>query len=382
MNKAWISLGIAIASLSIGIDASRAENPDQVRQLLQTNNCEGCDLSNATLSGLNLSDANLRGANLEGANLSGTTLSRANLQQASLKDATITNAEFTGASLTDATLAGAKNVGLCQNNIFSRFGGGSQESTCLVLTLLSTFGPEELCKAEYGLTDLKMGNEFCQTLGNESFVPGAFLTVGLKSFFKVTSFFGADLTNTDLQSVDLTGADFRYANLTNANVQDATLDQAVLINANTQTLPPQKLSNTVVMTADVKTLVEGAIAREEEALRKRRGLSDMQTLLRAQRTYKFENDRFSNNIDELNAFLQAQDDYTYAVVPQADSTQRVVMTAISQASDLKSYVGVLTQDGDDSTQLICETIEPSQTLPPFDFSTNLETCPAGTQESE
>jgi len=74
------------------ITAAIAQNPEQVRRLLATNECAGCELSlaelsHAELSQANLEAANLKSANLMGANLEGANLTGANLEGANLKDA-------------------------------------------------------------------------------------------------------------------------------------------------------------------------------------------------------------------------------------------------------------------------------------------------------
>lgn len=78
---------------------ARAADPDQVRQLLATNTCEGCDLVGADLRqahliGADLRNANLAGAQLQGANLEGADLTGANLKSANLTDTFLTNASL------------------------------------------------------------------------------------------------------------------------------------------------------------------------------------------------------------------------------------------------------------------------------------------------
>lgn len=81
---------------------SQGENIAHLNQLLQTKQCENCDLANAGLVMTNLKGANLRGANLVGANLS-----RADLTGADLRGANLSNASFHGANLSGANLSGA-----------------------------------------------------------------------------------------------------------------------------------------------------------------------------------------------------------------------------------------------------------------------------------
>ena len=80
----------------------QAENFNDLNQLLQTRQCESCDLSDA---GLVMS--NLKGANLRGANLVGADLSRADLTGADLSGANLSNASFFGANLSGVNLSGA-----------------------------------------------------------------------------------------------------------------------------------------------------------------------------------------------------------------------------------------------------------------------------------
>jgi uncharacterized protein YjbI with pentapeptide repeats len=77
---------------------AKAADTEQIRQLLATKQCQGCDLT----------DAGLVMANLAGANLRGADLTHANLSRANLTGADLTGAKLTGASLFGANLSGAK----------------------------------------------------------------------------------------------------------------------------------------------------------------------------------------------------------------------------------------------------------------------------------
>ena len=84
----------------------KAARPGDVKRLLKTNDCQGCDLSGANLVGADLSysklqNADLRHANLDGANLSQSDLRHANLDGASLKNANLIAVDFRGAALTN-----------------------------------------------------------------------------------------------------------------------------------------------------------------------------------------------------------------------------------------------------------------------------------------
>lgn len=109
--------GVFLTVVGTGVPA-QAENLEHRQQLLKTNRCSGCDLSQASLSGLNLSGADLRGANLSRANLagadlryadlSGANLDRADLSGANLAETNLTQTSFRQSQLTNTILTGAK----------------------------------------------------------------------------------------------------------------------------------------------------------------------------------------------------------------------------------------------------------------------------------
>lgn len=107
----WVAEGAAAEEVS-----PRAEVRENVRQLLETNSCPGCDLSGAVMNRMNLAGADLKAANLAGArlflvNLSDADLRDANLQGAALGGADLAGADLTGANLTGAVLEGAYLTG-------------------------------------------------------------------------------------------------------------------------------------------------------------------------------------------------------------------------------------------------------------------------------
>lgn len=133
ISIAITSLSFAsIVAISAGISTpAAAENFEQLRQLLSTKDCSGCELSNAglrlanlaraNLSGTNLSQANLDQANLSGADLSGADLSGAILFRANLDGANLRGANLSGANLSGAYLANADLTGANLN--FANFNG-------------------------------------------------------------------------------------------------------------------------------------------------------------------------------------------------------------------------------------------------------------------
>jgi uncharacterized protein YjbI with pentapeptide repeats len=129
-----LAAGLLLTSLGLVAVKDRPSlvKADLVRQLLETNHCDRCDLShvhlsradlsNAYLTGANLREAYLRGANLIGADLTGADLRNAylvvadltivnfkgaNLKGADLRDAYLESADLRGVKLRDANLEGA-----------------------------------------------------------------------------------------------------------------------------------------------------------------------------------------------------------------------------------------------------------------------------------
>lgn len=270
MKKAVTILSLAIAGLLLSSTKSHAENPDHIRQLVQTNTCKGCDLSNAKLSGLDLTDANLMDANLEGANLANTVFTRANLRSANLKNTAISNASFIGADLREADLTAANNKGLCNNPLLFGFSVGrastedaKQNSRCLLLGLVSTLG-FELCESDFGLNELQDAKSFCQ-FANENSSFSGLLGGAWGKLFQVTSFYGADVTDAVFQSVDLTGTDFRYAKLHGTDFEDSTLTYTVFLNADLQPASESGFEDAFLTLDDIKETIQMAIADEKAA---------------------------------------------------------------------------------------------------------------------
>ena len=84
---------------------------EDLDQLLRTNECSDCDLSQANLIGMNLRGADLSDANLQGANLRGAALMFADLSDANLVGANLSRANLYATNLDDADLYGANLYG-------------------------------------------------------------------------------------------------------------------------------------------------------------------------------------------------------------------------------------------------------------------------------
>ncbi len=106
MNRKLLP-AIALFSL-IGFSApAQAENLAHVQQLLNTRQCQSCELDRAGLIYANLTGVDLSGSSMIQANLSRANLTNANLQQTNLVGAMMTSVNLSGANLRGADLRGA-----------------------------------------------------------------------------------------------------------------------------------------------------------------------------------------------------------------------------------------------------------------------------------
>jgi uncharacterized protein YjbI with pentapeptide repeats len=119
MKKTFLITSSLLTSLLVTLPCL-GENLSHLTQLLDTKECESCDLSHTGLAMANLTGVNLRGANLVNANLSRANLSGADLSYANLTGASLHGANLSGVNLTGAIINGAdlRNAYLV-NAIFS-----------------------------------------------------------------------------------------------------------------------------------------------------------------------------------------------------------------------------------------------------------------------
>lgn len=118
-------------------------------------------------------------------------------------------------------------------------------------------------------------------------------------------------------------------------------------------------------------------------------LQNLQAVNRAQEAYHRRRGRFASRLSQLRVNIPAETEtYRYRIVPQADYTKSVRMTAQAKRSTLRSYTGavlLVTIDGQSTTQsAICETNIPSSSppdmpKPPSNFNTEYAaiSCPLG-----
>lgn len=140
MKFRFLTVLTAAVTLSVSLPGY-AEDLAHTQQLLNTNECQNCDLNraglvfadlagatliDADLSQANLTQAILRNANLSGSNLAGAVLFRADLSGADLRYADLRGTDLREANLTGANLEGALLEG---SNMLGAVGVSSEIAT-------------------------------------------------------------------------------------------------------------------------------------------------------------------------------------------------------------------------------------------------------------
>lgn len=390
VSIASISLAL-ISVVGLAAGAARADNPEHIRQLLQTNTCENCDLSNATLDGLDLAGANLQGANLQGANLLGTQLMRANLSGASLQTANLAGTNLLGANLQNADLSDAQFFNPCEaSDFFDAFDGEDgveNNRACYAVGLLQQFG-SELCEPAYGLQAVieddffpgfcdsaQRSVQYAIALGYGSFSSaGGVLSWLYPGFGNRVVLAGADLTGANLSNVNLGGVDLRYAQLTAANLQTTQLDYALLLEATGLPEGLSRLNHPLLTQADIGEVIRLYLAREfarhSVVANQSYGTTALGAMNRAQQAYYLENNAFASQLNDLGLGLEAES-YHYRLGIDRVEQDYVINTAIAQTADLDSFLGIvyITRGGENdadglvSHAILCRTPDPWTDLP-------------------
>ncbi|MEL7077272.1 MAG: pentapeptide repeat-containing protein [Cyanobacteria bacterium J06582_2] len=250
------SLGASKPELIEPLLAAAVNSTPDLEQLIETGECEYCDLSNADLSEVEIEEANLVGANLTGANLTSaamesaylvganltgadltdTNLSGANLTFANLTEATAVNTDFEAANLQSANLSNAnlegadltapaflQSANLSNANLIEAKLKGANFKR-------SNLQQANLEGAELGKTDVELKN----IPGNYSYGERLLDTnaplIGLiartsKGVDFYTDFLGANLEGANLSYTDLDDVNFERANLTNVNLSESELEE-------------------------------------------------------------------------------------------------------------------------------------------------------------
>lgn len=115
---------------------------ENLKKLIATKSCPGCDLS-----GLNFNRMDLSKTNLEGADLSMSTFFLTNLSYANLKNTTMNGAVFGGADLGDADLTGADLRGVSLDSAY--LGGTIMTGELITTKPFEKIGVDEVEKDVY-----------------------------------------------------------------------------------------------------------------------------------------------------------------------------------------------------------------------------------------
>lgn len=202
-TKKYISSLIFLALMMPTISHAGEPNGTQLsnlRKLLESRDCQSCDLGNVNLSNRDLKKAGLRQANLQNANLEGAELNGAKLSNADLRNANLSEADLKGADLRGANLSQAKNLS----------SDALKES---VYNQQTQFPPD--FQPDY------------QTM--YKIVPGTILPVGAN--LEKIDLSGENLKNSVLIEVNLQEAELIGTNLSGAVLIGARLCHAKMLNA-------------------------------------------------------------------------------------------------------------------------------------------------------
>lgn len=342
---------------------AKAENPDHMRQLLQTGNCENCDLSGANLSGLSLRGANLSGANLSEATLQQTQLLYANLENADLSNAVLAYSDLSGANLRNADLSGIRSVFLCDADS-AQF---EDLDDCVNTVAVLQVGQLDFCSGEYGLPELfavlaETGKDCEEEVIDQNLLLYARQRVAPRNLLYTLGLVGADLSGANLSGAYLAGADLRYANLSEANATGADLSYAMLIDAEIESLRNADLT---LAWKSRRELGDWLSVYRAEGIRDRKeqvGRKYLSQLGERQLSFYDEFKIFTDDMDSIASSVSDESqasDYTVGFELSEDK-DLVLQYALSNDNNLHSYISILTPPSDPDSRfrrmgVICES---------------------------
>ncbi|MGB3236901.1 MAG: type IV pilin-like G/H family protein [Geitlerinemataceae cyanobacterium] len=370
-------LGILAFSIALNsATAVSAANPDHLRQLLQTQNCPDCDLTNADLRRLDLPEADLNGANLGGADLSYADLTRANLSSANLAAVKLKGTNLTGANLANANLTNAMSGDACEPTYtdLDLFLDNLEDLDGYSAGRVYLWDPDFFwCGSDLLELNEIVEIDFCSAvapaLGRyndlvscQDFSSRIFDEIRVGRARTIVR--GADLSGANLSGADLKGIDLRAATLTGTRLSGTNLSYALLFDAELPEASPATWKGAFVTAADVEAFVGELIAADVMKARESEGKSFVGAINRAQQAYKLENEKFATTIEETGVGLPPEtENYRMEIVPQPDPTRSVMVTATAKQEGISSYMGAVFIVNDSTFSIICETNEPSQTPP-------------------
>ena len=357
--QSGLSLALTLAGSALLGSAAIAANPADIQQLLQTNLCENCDLSEANLRGLDLREAQLTGANLQGARLNFSDLSRADLHQANLQGAEISGTRFQGTNLQAADLSDAIVTNVCPT--VSSDTDWFMTSDCVALDLVTTLGTE-LCDPVYDLQGVVPDLDEWLDICSADWEVYAYLFYGypgsLDGIQLGVDLLGADLTAARLTGVDLSSADLRYARLDQTDLTGAKFNYALLWEADIVDVQNADFDGAISTQADVSTILSSLYEQSEMQVWQREAQSSLGAMNRGQQAYYLEASEFARELSLLQVGIpQITEGYRYGVAQIADD--HVINRAVPLQENLVAYMGIAylttTMNGEGiSATLLCE----------------------------
>jgi uncharacterized protein YjbI with pentapeptide repeats len=370
-NPSLIAIILPIAVL-LPLPA-QAFNPDHLTQLLKTNQCPNCDLSGANLEKANLSNANLIGTNLQSATLTGANLSNANLEGANVKGASVNDAYLYRANLTSTNFS---NASLQKANLRETTLVGTNFSSADLRS--ADFQGNNLAQAMFSSANLSSANlsyirsfivinlrtQQTESLSLDSFYDSMCTMPELGSLnalddwqateslsaplkFSRVDFAGTNLSDanlqgstlirTDLRKVDLSRANLRSACLVAVNLSGTKLEKADLKNIRLiATELPDGVSQEPIAALFPKPAPKPAIDRPDEAQAKQY----VATLNRAQQAYYLENNRVTNQFDDLQTGLSiATPSYRYRLFIAPNRYPAALHVGLPKDTTLHTFLG-------------------------------------------
>jgi type II secretory pathway pseudopilin PulG len=155
-------------------------------------------------------------------------------------------------------------------------------------------------------------------------------------------------------------------------------------------IPVTKLSDSTKLPPNTQIFsMEQAVQGQAIRARQSEGKQYTASMNRAQQAYHLEYNKFATTIEQLQIGIKPEtENYRYRIIPQGNSTQRVMITAQAKRPDIRSYTGavfvVKSEGGDVTRAVVCETDQPSTTPPaipePPKTSNGDIQCPAGSHQ--
>ncbi|NEQ55221.1 MAG: hypothetical protein F6K11_34720 [Leptolyngbya sp. SIO3F4] len=352
-------LSLAIGSLSVA-KPIHAANPDHVRQLLQTNSCPGCDLTDVSLKNLDLRAADLTNANLTGAQFFNTQFVQADFTGANLTDVQLFGTNLTGANLQSANLSGFNTLSLCVSNNSTEV----EIEDCIGELIPFTL-ELELCREEYGLWKSELHEDLAEFCSSDNYIEfwldsNGYSAYRERALVPWTTLQGANLTSANLTGANLVGVDLRYADLTNAIGIGANFSYALMLDAETIGLTDADLSSAWQTPSELGAWLIAQFTKTTEKAVATEAKITVGIINRAQQAHYLDENKFSSTFEDLQLGLTDETDrYYYRIAPLGNNG--VMQYADPKSDQHIAYLGAVFVSEDSSgdyvttVAILCES---------------------------